>query len=186
MAGGLSTRMGVEKATLIIKGQPLWARQVQLLRELEPEALLISARQRPAWCPDGIEVVLDSPPSQGPLSGLAAVLGRLQTSHLMTLAVDLPLMEVSFLRKLWHLAEPGCGVVPENEGSFEPLCAIYPAQAAAETAAALEQGDLALQHLVKRMLQQGLLREYAVKGTERALFINVNTAADLERCRTAG
>ena len=186
MAGGLSTRMGVEKATLTINGQPLWARQLHLLQELGPEALLISARQRPAWCPEAIEVVLDTPPSQGPLSGLTAILERLQTSHLLTLAVDLPMIKVSFLRKLWHLAEPGCGVVPQNDGSSEPLCAIYPAQAAAETAVALKSGNFALQQLVKRLLHQGLLREYAVKGTERALFVNVNTAADLERCRTAG
>src|SRR5437867_2135004 len=89
-AGGESRRMGADKAMLEIGGEPLWARQLRRLRELQPERILISARSKPAWCPAEIETVLDEPPSRGPLSGLAAALKIIQTTHLLALAIDLP------------------------------------------------------------------------------------------------
>ncbi len=39
LTGGLSTRMGTDKATFVFEGKALWARQLKLLRELQPEAL---------------------------------------------------------------------------------------------------------------------------------------------------
>lgn len=92
LAGGESQRMGRDKATLILDGEPLWSRQLRILRELQPEKMLISARARPAWCPPEIETVLDAPPSRGPLSGLAAALKRIETTHLLALAIDVPQM----------------------------------------------------------------------------------------------
>src|SRR5271168_2169863 len=92
LAGGLSRRMGVDKATLIIEGEPLWQRQLRTMRGLRPEALWVSARAELPWCPVGTEVVTDKMPSRGPLSGVAEGLRLLQTSHLLVVAIDLPQM----------------------------------------------------------------------------------------------
>jgi hypothetical protein len=40
-------------------------RQLEALRSLCPDELLISARVRPVWAPAEIEVVPDMPPSRG-------------------------------------------------------------------------------------------------------------------------
>jgi len=97
--------MGADKATLLFEVEPLWSRQLRTLRELSPERILISARTKPAWCPPEIEAVLDAPPSCGPLSGLAAGLKKIETTHLLTLAVDMPLMDAATLAKifLWRV-----------------------------------------------------------------------------------
>src|SRR5262245_41494556 len=91
-AGGESRRMGVDKAMLTIRGETLWRRQLSVLRDVKPHALWISARVKPAWCPADVGVVLDEPPSCGPVSGLLAAFACLSTSHLLVLAVDLPNM----------------------------------------------------------------------------------------------
>lgn len=180
--GGLSRRMGVDKATLQIAGEPLWARQLRLLRGLTPNALWISARARPAWCPPEIEVILDGTPSRGPLSGLAAALDKLRTSHLLALAIDLPHMKVEMLRMLWSLAQPGCGVVPATE-LLEPLCAIYPAEAAANAATALKDvQDTSLQSFVRAMCRGGRMRIHPCTESERRYFRNMNTPEDLKIC----
>ena len=49
---------GADKATLILEGENLWQKQLQLLRAFEPEALWISARICPVWCPLEIEAAL--------------------------------------------------------------------------------------------------------------------------------
>src|SRR5271157_815455 len=112
LAGGLSRRMGADKATLLVAGKPLWQRQLQILSAMQPVALWVSAKDTLPWCPLGVEVVVDKTPSRGPLSGVAAALCHLQTSHLLVLAIDLPQMTTEHLRKLWGLSQPGTGVIP--------------------------------------------------------------------------
>lgn len=181
--GGLSQRMGVDKATLLFAGEPLWATQLRLLRELNPDALWVSARVRPAWCPPEIEVVDDEPPSRGPLSGLAAALRKVKTSHLLALAIDMPRMTAGTLRQLWSQAKPGCGVIPANDDLLEPLCAIYPVEAATNAAAALSGGgDVSLQSFVHALLRQDHMRIHPISESERGFFQNVNTPGDLEAC----
>jgi molybdopterin-guanine dinucleotide biosynthesis protein A len=179
LAGGESRRMSSDKATLLFAGEPLWARQVRALRELQPEALWLSARVPPAWLPPEIEFVPDEPPSRGPLSGIAAALRRLQTSHLLVLAIDLPQMTSEHLRKLRALARPACGVIPQRGNLFEPLCALYPAEAASTAQAALAGNDVSLRHFVKVLLENDQLQIHHLWAAEEPLYRNVNTPADL-------
>jgi len=179
LAGGLSRRMGVDKATMFIAGEPLWQRQLRVLNELRPKAVWVSARSELKWCPLGIEVVADRMPSRGPLSGVAEGLRLLQSSHLLVLAVDLPQMTTEHLRKLWGLARPGVGVIPQNGDCLEPLCAIYPIEAATVAEAALDSSDVSLQSFAQTLLQQSKLQTYSTAPGERALYLNLNTPADL-------
>jgi molybdopterin-guanine dinucleotide biosynthesis protein A len=179
--GGSSRRMGEDKAGLVLAGEPLWSRQLRLLRELRPDALWVSARSRPEWCPPEIEVVLDAPPSRGPLSGLSAALSRLQTSHLLVLAVDLPQMTAAHLHKLWFLAKPGCGVLPMAGDFFEPLGAIYPAAAAGAAKDALTSDDVSLQSLAQTLVQKKHALIYPLSEAERLVYLNVNTPDDLPK-----
>ena len=180
LVGGLSRRMGVDKATLEIAGKPLWAKQINLLRELQPQAIWVSARARPAWCPAEIEAVVDTPPSRGPLSGLTAALQRLQTTHLLALAIDLPRMTADELRTLLALAQPGCGVMPTNADYFEPLCAIYPVEAAAIATDALAGRDVSLQKFSQTLLSLKRVQTYALSESEKPFFLNANSPADLQ------
>ena len=115
LAGGESRRMGTEKATIVFNGEPLWQRQIKLLRHLGPENILVSARAERSWRPADTELVLDQPPSRGPISGLTAALGRTRTSHLMALGVDMPFVTTAQLQDLCRRASAGCGVVPTIE-----------------------------------------------------------------------
>jgi molybdopterin-guanine dinucleotide biosynthesis protein A len=171
--------MGADKATLTYAGTPLWTRQLAVLRALNLEVIHISARIRPVWCPQDIELVTDQPPSRGPLSGLAAALRRLHTTHLLALAIDLPEMTSDHLRKLWLLSRPGCGVVPTMDDRFEPLCAIYPVEAADMAAEMLASDDLSLQYLVQTLLRKNRVGICHLSEAERALYRNINTPADL-------
>ncbi|HEY9510511.1 MAG TPA: molybdenum cofactor guanylyltransferase [Verrucomicrobiae bacterium] len=179
LVGGESRRMGADKATLILEGENLWQKQLQLLRAFEPEALWISARIRPVWCPLEIEVIFDEVPSRGPLSGIAAALSRMQTTHLLTLAVDMPAMSLEFLRKLRNFARPGCGVIPTNEKFFEPLAGIYPAAALSPAIESLKSNQLSLQSFAQKLCNAGLLQTCVLQENERALFRNLNEPRDL-------
>jgi molybdopterin-guanine dinucleotide biosynthesis protein A len=181
MAGGRSTRMGSDKALLEFEGEPLWRRQIRILIELQPQDVFVSARTAPAWLPDSMTVVCDEAPSRGPLSGLVAVLRRIETSHVLVLAIDLPKMTSDRLRRLWSRAQPGIGVIPDRNGTYEPLAAVYPREALPEAEAALRAGTLSLQPLLRELLARGRLITDPVEPEEARLFLNVNAPADLAR-----
>jgi molybdopterin-guanine dinucleotide biosynthesis protein A len=183
--GGLSSRMGRDKATIEIGGVPLWKRQLDILRELRPAAIQVSARVRPSWCPPDVELVLDQPPSQGPLTGLAAALGQMRNTHLVALAIDLPCITVEELRCLWKQAHPGRGVIPVNGEHLEPLCAFYPVEAGARAVAALETDDVSLHHLAKTLIADDRLVEYFLTEKEKLFFQNINSPEDLRSLGTA-
>jgi len=179
LAGGFSRRMGVDKATVVVAGKPLWQRQLSVLKATQPNVLWVSARARLPWCPPQIEVVVDLTPSRGPLSGVTAGLRRLQTSHLLVLAVDLPQMTADHLRKLWGLARHGCGVIPSHGNYLEPHCAIYPAGALAAAEESLNGSDASLQSLARKLLQLSKAQVHVLTSGERPLYLNMNTPDDL-------
>lgn len=177
--GGESRRMGRDKAEVTFAGRPLWLHQLETLRALKPERILISARSRPLWCAPEIQVVLDQPPSFGPLSGLVAVLKQVKTTHLLVLAIDLPRMTAPHLWNLWVMAKPGVGTIPQNGGFFEPLCAIYPAETVAIAERNLEDKKFSLQMLVQNLFRQSRVHAYRLTSMEQALYCNVNTPKNL-------
>jgi len=183
LAGGESRRMGTDKATIVFIGKPLWQRQLQILRDLGPEKIFVSARKLPSWLPSDIELLLDEPPFRGPLSGLTRALASTQTSHLAVLAVDMPFMTSKQMQVLCRQAIRRCGVVPIIEGRFEPLAAIYPRESATHFSSALAGNDFSLQPLVRNLVQADKVRLVTVAQGERDFYRSVNEPGDFKEGR---
>ncbi len=180
LTGGESRRMGKDKATALFQGKPLWQIQLNLLQKLQPAETLVSARTDPAWRPADVKFVADEPPSRGPLSGVAASLGRIRTKHLLALAIDMPFMSENYLRFLCDQIEPGRGVLPIIGDRAEPLAAIYPAEANVDLTIALSGFDFSLQTLARQLIKMAKLKVVFVTEEEEAFFRNLNEPIDLE------
>ncbi len=178
LAGGESRRMGKDKATLLFRGKPLWQIQLEQLRKLAPAEIFVSARTNPIWRPADVQFIADDPPSRGPLSGLAASLAKMRTTHLLALAVDMPFMTEEYLKLLCSQIEPRRGVIPKIEDRFEPLAAIYPHQALTNFKRALLGTDFSMHTLTGCLVAEGKLRVLPVTSEEENLFLNLNERAD--------
>jgi molybdenum cofactor guanylyltransferase len=178
LAGGESRRMGKDKATIVFRGEPLWKRQIELLRSLRPEKIFVSARTEPSWLPSETELLLDEPPSRGPLSGLTKALERMPTSHLVVLAVDMPFMTDEQMRVLWRLAAIGCGVLPMIHGRAEPLAAIYPRESALDFTAALAGSDFSLQRVVRNLATGDQVKMFSIPEKDEHFYRSVNEPGD--------
>lgn len=183
LAGGESRRMGRDKATIELDGEPLWQRQLRILRALEPEQIFVSARTVPPWLPADVELVVDDPPSRGPLSGLTKALAAARTTQLIALAVDMPFMTAEELRRLCRLADEDSGVVPEIANRVEPLAAVYPQKASRDFAAALSGPDFSLQLLIRKLAATATVRLLPVGDESVHLYRSMNEPADFKEGR---
>lgn len=88
LAGGLSTRMGEDKAQLTIKQQSLITRSVELLRSVALDEVFVSGDYPNYDC------ITDIHPQLGPLSGIHACVEALSEHYeaLFILPVDMPLL----------------------------------------------------------------------------------------------
>lgn len=170
--------MGRDKAAACFRGKPLWQIQLELLRKLQLSEILISARSDPDWRPGDIQFVADEPPSRGPLSGIAAAMAKMRGTHLLALAVDMPLMSESFLCHLCNRVKRGCGLVPIIQKRAEPLAAIYPREAEIDFRNALTGGDFSLQTVIRRLVGSGKLQKLPIEEQEKRFFTNVNDMSD--------
>jgi len=181
LAGGMSTRMGRDKASLEVGSMPLWQRQIDLLSSIcDPVAVV--APERPHWLPDGQAFVQDNPAARGPMAGLLAALewaGARGGSHVLVLAVDMPRMEPQVLRKLAGACRPCQGLIPATDSFFEPLCAVYPIEALPVLLESARRGHWKLQNGINELLAKGLLVTQSLLPEERGLFFNLNSPEDL-------
>ena len=180
LAGGESRRMGADKATFLFRAKPLWEVQLETLRRLRPAEIFVSAKTDPSWRPVEVQFIADVPPSRGPLSGIAASLAKIQTVHLLALAIDMPFMTENYLRTLCEAIEPGRGVVAKIDNRAEPLAAVYPCDAEIDFRNALAGNDFSLQNVIRSLVTSKKLLEISVTEQERRLFRNLNNVSDAD------
>jgi molybdenum cofactor guanylyltransferase len=174
LAGGESRRMGRDKATMEFVGQPLWKRQLEVLHRVGPEKIFVSARTEPSWLPEDAVLLLDDPPSRGPLSGLTKAVATMRTTHMIVLAIDMPFMTREQLDVLRELAAVGRGVVPIIGERAEPLAAVYPTEAAINFATALGGTDFSLQRVIRELVAEEKVRLFAVPAQDEYFYRSVN------------
>lgn len=94
LAGGLSRRMGIDKALVSWRGRPLVANALQALSTCDHVTVI---HRQPEMLepvlPEGIDVIVDDECGQGPLDGLRTALKHSLSDLTVILAVDL--VEVS-------------------------------------------------------------------------------------------
>lgn len=124
LAGGLSTRMGRDKATLEHQGRAFVVHALERMANVVPEPRIVGTR------PDlGVyaPVVSDRHPGIGPLGGLEAALHGSDADLNLFLPVDLPGLPVRFLSGLIERARltGAVATVPLLNGMPQPLAAVY-------------------------------------------------------------
>ena len=180
LAGGKSTRMGRDKAGIVMDGQPLWQRQISTLRATGAAEVFISGRLDGPYAETELEIVTDEAPGLGPLSGLAAALRHAHHDVLLVLAIDLPAMPAEYLRGLLdESVARGCGIVPRGDEWPEPLAAVYLRSCVPLVEQALLSPDRSMQRFVREAVERGLIALLPIEPGALRFFINVNRETDL-------
>lgn len=190
LAGGLSLRMGRDKALVELAGETLVARACRQLSEVCEEVAVADNGRR--LLPD-TRSLADSSVGRGPAAGLLGAEGAYPDRQLLVLACDLPGVPTCLLSLLAGSAvadpEEADWVLPRWRGGIEPLCSRWGPAALAALAAQVERGDLALRAVAETStLRIRYLDEPAlcVCGEPEEMFYNLNRPDDLERLSSRG
>ena len=187
VAGGRSTRMGRDKATLPWDAGDLLDHAVQRLAALTTDVRILcgpQARYEDRARPVHTDVI----PDAGAMAALLTALRALPPEgRAVLLAVDMPLVPVPLLHHLLRRsAEDGAdAVVPVTTRGAEPLCAVYgggcgPAAERAVAAGRLKMTSFWDDVRVCVIGDEELLQAF---GDPARLFLNVNTPEDLAAAR---
>ncbi len=153
LAGGRSTRMGRDKASLLINGEPLLRRIVRRLRTVLDEVVVVGPLDLTILAPD-VRIVPDIRPGQGPLAGLEAALHSISSDLAFVIGCDMPFVQPALVQAMvtFALAQPHADAVTLHTVSgTEPLHAVYRVSCLPAIAAQLEARDRSLMRMLARV-----------------------------------
>lgn len=140
LAGGASSRMGTDKAVLLVDGVSLAARAASVLAAC-CERVIVASGDGARLGHLGLPQVADAVPQGGPLAGMVAGLEEADTPLVAVLAVDLPDASSDVLRALAACWDGEVAVIPRVDGRLHPLHAVWSASSAPALAARLARGQ---------------------------------------------
>lgn len=182
LAGGQSRRFGDDKALLVLDGQPLVLRAVNLLKAYVDTTTVLGPKGRYDFI--GVPVIPDRRPGQGPLAAILNGLENSGTDWNLFLACDLPLLNGRFVEMLLRLttANQADAVVPRTGGRWHPVCAAYHRTCISPVRRQLEGGEAALKDLLPHLCVEAITSErLAADGLTDDIFENVNLREDWRR-----
>ena len=185
-AGGLSSRMGCDKARMTFCGEPLIERVLGRLAQVAGELVVTTSRpselaylEERAFGGLVPRVVADLEGSAGAMRGIASSLAAARLPLVAIVACDMPFVSPELIDALADRVEAEAldACVPREERGIEPLCAVWRCDACAPVAQELLACDRQRIRCLINRVQAGYMDEpQIVKVAGSTLcFENVNT-----------
>ena len=182
LAGGKSSRMGVDKTFVEFRGQTLIERALLTVSRVCERTIIVGdpAKFRNDSTTYG-PAVADIFQGCGPLAGIHAALASSEADLNLVLAVDMPMVSSDLLKFIFRSAEKSDAIVtvPRTGAGLQPLCAVYRREFLGPAQEALRSGkykiDAVFSGLSTLVLEPSQLID---AGFSERMFFNVNTPQD--------
>ncbi len=179
LAGGRSSRMGMDKAFLRLGEKTLVERAIETLKAIFPEVVVVINQQGFSF--PGVKIVHDRVPHLGPLGGILAGLGASSSFYSFVVGVDMPFLHPGLIRLLVDSADADA-VMPVTSRGVQPLFAIYAKTCVPRIAQHVEMGDLRHDSFHSDVKIRHIPVDLICKvDAELISFFNINTPDDLVR-----
>ena len=178
LCGGKSTRMGQDKAGLLI-GKKTFLQQIEENLK-DADEILLSVKDRRDYPEIGARHIEDREADKGPLMGLCSALEECSYDKVWVMSCDMPLVNWDTVQKLEHYLTDGIdAVIPvDRTGKKYVLCAWYRKSTLEILKEQLESGDLKVKHLLGRLRVCYVAVEGLTDGSCK--FQNINTREEYQ------
>lgn len=183
LAGGKSTRMGRDKATLILDSEPLIQRVYGVAREVFDNTIVVSNNIK-ALPGMNIPIIEDVVALQSPLAGIVSALIHTGADYVFALACDMPFLSGEAIKYMLDNINGEDIIIPKTEKGYEPFHAIYGRSCISYMLTCIER---------RRYRVTDIFPYLSVKAVKEAplffcngisVFTNINTEEELKKALT--
>jgi molybdopterin-guanine dinucleotide biosynthesis protein A len=182
LAGGENRRMPVTKGFLKVNGKPIVETLRDALQKLF-QRVIISTNNPEPYFYMGVQMIGDTVPHQGPMSGILSGLNLPGTKFLFVIACDMPFINAILVQ---HMKNNFSGewdaVVPVYGGAPQPLFGIYSSGIAGEMEESITKGRKSMRDFLNAIkvlyIHEEVVREIDPEGRS---FVNINTFEDFNK-----
>ncbi len=176
LVGGRSSRMGTDKARLVIDGMALADRAAGVLEAAGADPVVFVGAD-PGRGRARRPVVDDRFPGEGPMGGVVSALGSIGHDLVGVVACDMPALAVDEFHRLLGAIGAADVAVTVAAGIDQPLHALWSRQALPVLARAFDDGERSLRRAL------GLLAVVRVPAGDPLHLIDIDTPEDLRSYR---
>ncbi len=176
LAGGESSRMGVDKGLIPYRGKPFVQHIIEALQPWVGEIIIASGRSE--YDRFQLRRVSDLIEDAGPLAGIYTGLFYTKTRGNLILSCDIPLINASVLAQLVaHRAEPFQVIQMQHQNETMPLIALYKKGCMRTCLKLIESGERRVRVWVDQ------LRSKAISASDATAryMVNINTPSELKK-----
>jgi molybdopterin-guanine dinucleotide biosynthesis protein A len=180
LAGGLSRRMGKDKATLDFGDGSLIEGIYRRARTVFDKIIIVSSHHRSIQGVDA-PVVSDVLPVKGSMVGIVSALMHAETPYVFVLSCDVPFASEESMNAVIEAWEGEDIVIPKTNAGFEPLHALYSRSCISYMLNFVQQGRLKIIDLFPYVIVNIVENHPAFFAGGRFAFLNVNTELELKK-----
>ena len=185
LAGGLSRRLGRDKAVEPVGGEPLIRRVASRLSQVSSQTVVVvnePGRAKALPIPESATVAVDIYPNKGSLGGIYTGLSAAVRDWAFVVSCDMPFLNTALLSHMSSLRDGYDVVAPVIDGRPEPTHALYHRVCLPHIRRRLEVGELKISGFFDEVRVRYVAEaELDRIDPERLSFFNVNTQEDLDR-----
>mgnify|MGYP002622137707 FL=1 len=172
LAGGKSSRMGEDKATMVFKGKPMIQWTIDSLSQLSLEIKISSSN--PSHEKFGLEVVNDRHQNIGPIGAIYSCLQDAKSDSVLITCCDYPLLNTAFYQALMMAYNNEEVFIATSNFKAHPLIGVYSQSCLPVIEKNISEGQYKVMESVKKCN----FREFNADGFE-PLLKNINEKLDI-------
>ncbi len=182
LAGGKSSRLGQDKALLLVDNEPMLHCICQVAKGCSHQVYVVTSRPEKYQeiVPEDCDFIQEKSPD-GPLVAFGQALPQVKTDWVLVLACDLPKLTATILNKwatnLTSISSEIIAFLPRYNKGWQPLSGFYRSSCLPGLQAYLQAGGRSFQG----WLEQHPVQEIPVEDSE--VLFNCNTPEDLANLR---
>lgn len=165
--------------------RPLIQRVIDTVSHLDDDIVVVTASKgQLPLLDDRIRIAIDRYPISGALVGIFTGLKAARSLRCLTVACDMPFLNIDLLRYMISVSEGYDAVIPRMEDMIEPLHAVYSTYCIEPIQLQIDSGNLKISDLLSKIRVRYIDREETERYDPQHLsFMNVNSESDLKKAR---
>lgn len=180
LAGGKSTRMGMDKGFLLLNEKPFVQYSIDALRPLVSEIMIVS--DNPNYDAFELKRINDITKNSGPVAGICSGLEASSTEYNLVLSCDIPLISSEILQTIIDAIDDTSEIIQvESNGKTMPLIALYKRHVKNTFNKLLEANERRLRIAIKSCHSKSI----ELKQEHEFCTMNVNTKKELKAVEDA-